>query len=332
MKFTSITNKNDINVAKALTTLDKELVDLGLGYDEIVESRGHLIGVNLEAYNLYQYYNKPGYEDCKNAEEILDKILQDTYVKIIHQDNKVIENLIKSWKEYDSYDTFETNIKYENVNNITQSKIYNALNTVLKYAREQKFHKETVQQLMDFLTKMKTHGVAAINLGYQVGNKYYEYLDSDKFGIISNDVFTVGNVISSTNASVFEEYKGYNYVFHKDIGKRGAPEIALAAFFKNADNGDVQIDIKLARNGYVTESDRYVGIIGYIKDIKSIIVKADTPVDTVAKQIAEIFNESAPKMYKLADNYPSLYTLKKFRTPLEEIKENLITEDYDQER
>lgn len=302
MKFTSTTNKDDINVAKALTTLDKELVDLGLGYDEIVESRGHLIGASLEVYNLYQYYNKPGYEDCKNDEEILDKILQDTYVKIIHQDNKAIENLIKSWQEYDSYDTFETNIKYENVNKITQSKIYNALNTVLKYAREQKFHKETVQQLMD--------------------------LDSDKFGIISNDVFTVGDVISSTNTS----YEGYNYVFHKDIGKCGAPEIALAAFFKNADNGDVQIDIKLARNGYVTESDYYVGIVGYIKDIKSIMVKAETPVDTVAKQIAEIFNDSAPKMYKLADNYPSLYTLKKFRTPLEEIKENLITEDFDQER
>lgn len=328
MKFTSTTNKDDINVAKALTTLDKELVDLGLGYDEIVESRGHLIGESLEVYNLYQYYNKPGYENCKNDEEILDKILQDTYVKIIHQDNKAIENLIKSWKEYDSYDTFETNIKYENVNKITQSKIYNALNTVLKYAREQKFHKEAVQPLMDFLTKMKTHGVAAINLGYQVGNKYYEYLDSDKFGIISNDVFTVGDVISSTNTS----YEGYNYVFHKDIGKCGAPEIALAAFFKNADNGDVQIDIKLARNGYVTESDYYVGIVGYIKDIKSIMVKAETPVDTVAKQIAEIFNDSAPKMYKLADNYPSLYTLKKFRTPLEEIKENLITEDFDQER
>lgn len=328
MKFTSTTNKDDINVAKALTTLDKELVDLELGYDEIVESRSHLIGESLEVYNLYQYYNKPGYENCKNDEEILDKILQDTYVKIIHQDNKAIENLIKSWQEYDSYDTFETNIKYENVNKITQSKIYNALNTVLKYAREQKFHKETVQQLMDFLTKIKTHGVAAINLGYQVGNKYYEYLDSDKFGIISNDVFTVGDVISSTNTS----YEGYNYVFHKDIGKCGAPEIALAAFFKNADNGDVQIDIKLARNGYVTESDYYVGIVGYIKDIKSIMVKAETPVDTVAKQIAEIFNDSAPKMYKLADNYPSLYTLKKFRTPLEEIKENLITEDFDQER
>lgn len=328
MQFTSTTNKDDINVAKALTALDKELVDLGLGYDEIVESRGHLIDESLEVYNLYQYYNKPGYENCKNDDEILDKILQDTYVKLIHQDNKAIENLIKSWQEYDSYDTFETNIKYENVNKITQSKIYNALNTVLKYAKEQKFHKEAVQPLMDFLTKMKTHGVAAINLGYQVGNKYYEYLDRDKFGVISNDVFTVGDVISYTKTS----YEGYNYVFHKDINKCGAPEIALAAFFKNADNGDVQIDIKLARNGYVTENERYIGIVGYIKDIKSIIVKVDTPVETVAKQIAELFNESATNMYKLADNYPSLYTLKKFCKPLEEIKENLITEDYDPER
>ena len=328
MQFTSTTNKDDINVAKALTALDKELVDLGLGYDEIVESRGHLIDESLEVYNLYQYYNKPGYENCKNDDEILDKILQDTYVKLIHQDNKAIENLIKSWQEYDSYDTFETNIKYENVNKITQSKIYNALNTVLKYAKEQKFHKEAVQPLMDFLTKMKTHGVAAINLGYQVGNKYYEYLDRDKFGVISNDVFTVGDVISYTKTS----YEGYNYVFHKDINKCGAPEIALAAFFKNADNGDVQIDIKLARNGYVTENERYIGIVGYIKDIKSIIVKVDTPVETVAKQIAELFNESATNMYKLADNYPSLYTLKKFCKTLEEIKENLITEDYDPER
>ena len=316
-------NKYD-SVVKALILLDKEQVDLGLGYDEIVDNRVALAKQNFGVYNLGDYHSNPKFKDCKDFDEVLDKILYGIYIKLLNTDSKEIAGIIDEWEENESYDTFETNIKYENVSKITQSKIYNALRTVLKYAKEQKFSKKTVYPLANFLTKMKMSGVASINLGYKVGNTYYSYLDSDKFGVISNDVFTVGNTITSSDVSLHKEYKGYSYVFHKDINKCGAPEVALAALFKNTDSGDVQIDIKLARNGYLSAAGSCVGTVGYIKDIDSITVNPVISAEAVAKRISEIFNSLVPKIYKLANNYQSLYSCKKFDKPLEEIKGRLI--------
>ncbi len=312
------------DVAKALTYLDKELIGMGDSYEEVVENRGCLVGQDLMLYSLDAYYDNPEYKNCKDDGEILDKILQGIYIKLVNDNSKEIANIIESWSEYDSYETFETNIKYENVSKITQSVIYKALYLVYKYAKEKKFSRKTVEPLKNFLTEIKRTGIASINLGYNVSNLYYRYLDSKVFGTISNDVFTVGDVITASDIDIHKEYKGYSYVFHKDISRCGAPELALAAFFKNTASGDVQIDIKLGRRGYLSESGYCVSIVGYIKDIKSTIVKADAQADSIARQIAKLFNELGPQLYKLADTYQSLYSSKEFNAPLEDISGPLV--------
>lgn len=317
-------NKYD-SVAKALILLDRERIDLGLGYDDIVNDRAAIAKQNFDIYNLGDYHSNPKFKDCKDFNEVLDKILYGIYIKLLNTDSKEIAGIIDEWEENKSYDTFETNIKYENVSKITQSKIYNALRAVLKYAKEQKFSKKTVYPLANFLTKMKMSGVASINLGYKVGNTYYSYLDSDKFGVISNDVFTVGNTITSSDVSLHKEYKGYSYVFHKDINKCGAPEVALTALFKNTDSNDVQIDIKLARRGYLSAAGSCVGIAAYIKDIDSITVNPLISAEVIAKNIANLFNGLVPKIYELANNYQSLYSCKKFEAPVEKIKGHLVS-------
>lgn len=315
-------NKYD-SMAKALVLLDKELINLGESYSEIVENRAILVKQNLTLWDLADYYDDPKYKSCKTDNEILDKILHGVYIELLNTDPKKIADIIGMWDEYECYDIFADNIKYENVKKITQSRIYNALGLVLKYAREQRFSRDTIQPLVNFLAKMKMSGVASINLGYKVGNSYYNYLDSDKFGVISNDSFTVGGVISSSDIVLHKEYKGYDYIFHKDIGKCGAPEIAIAALFKTLDNGDVQIDTKLARRGYLNERENSVGIVGYIKDVHSAVVKSNTPVDDLARQIANLFNSLVPKIYKIANNYQTLYSCKKFDKPLEVLNKKL---------
>lgn len=311
------------SVAKALVLLDKELINLGESYAEIVENRAILIRQSLTLWDLADYYDDPKYKNCKNDNEILDKILYGVYIELLNTNPKKVANIIEAWDEYESYDIFADNIKYENVKKITQSRIYNALGLVLKYAKEQKISKDIIQPLISFLAKMKMSGVASINIGYQVGNKYIAYLDSDKFGVVSNDSFTVGCAISPSDIALHKEYKGYDYVFHKDLGKCGAPEVAIAAFFKTLDNGDVQIDTKLARNGYLNERENSMGIVGYIKDVHSAVVKPNTPVDDLAKQIGNLFNNLVPKIYKIANNYQTLYSCKGFNKPLEVITTKL---------
>jgi hypothetical protein len=307
------------DVAKALVLLDKELLCMGDSYREVVENRAFDAGDDLQLWDLDEYYEKPEYKDCKDDDEILDRILYKTYIKLLNNKPIQVDTIIKMWNEYDSYDTFESNVKYENVSKITQSKIYQALFIVYKHAKEQKYTSVAVRPLGEFLSRIRRTGIASINMGYGVGNCYYRYLDSKLFGTISNDVFTVGHTITTLDVKEHKEYKGYSYVLHKDISRCGSPDIALAAMFKNTNDGNVQIDVKLARQGYLSESQHCVGLVGYIKNFDSIIVNPLISVEACAKKLANIFNMLAPKLYNIADDHQSLYFMKKHGAPLEQI-------------
>lgn len=314
-----INNDKYYDVAKALAFLDKELLTMGDSYAEIVENRAFDAGDNLTLWDLSDYYTNPEYSDCENGDEILDKILCKSYIKLLNKKPKEVDTIIAMWDEYDSYDVFEANIQYERVPKITQSKIYQSLFIVYKHAKEQKYTKDALIPLGDFLSKIKKTGVASINMGHGVGHCYYRYLNSDLFGTISNDVFTVGHTITASDVKEHKEYKGYDYILHKNINRCGAPDVAIAALFKNTTDGNIQIDVKLARQGYLSESQRCVGLVGYIKDFGSTVVKYDTPVEDCAKKLANLFNKLAPKLYSIADDNQSLYFMKKYGEPLEQI-------------
>lgn len=307
------------DVAKALVLLDKELLCMGGSYREVVESRTFDAEDDLQLWDLDEYYEKPEYKDCKDDDEILDRILYKTYIKLLNNKPIQVDTIIKIWGAFDYYDIFESNIQYERVSKITQSKIYQALFIVYKHAKKQKYTNVAVRPLGEFLSKIRRTGIASINMGYGVGNCYYRYLDSKLFGTISNDVFTVGHTITTLDVKEHKEYKGYSYILHKDISRCGSPDIALAALFKNTNDGNVQIDVKLARQGYLSESQHCVGLVGYIKDFGSTIVKYDMPVEECAKKLAHMFNMLAPKLYNIADDNQSLYFMKKYGAPLEQI-------------
>lgn len=311
-------------VAKALVVLNKELISMGESYVEIVESLSYYTENPLNLLYLDEYYDKPEYKGCKDEYDILDRISYKIFLELVNQKPTAVAEIIATWDEYDSYDTFKENLQYENVSKITQSKTYKALCIVYKHAKEQKYNKDAIKPLGEFLSKIKATGVASIRLGSGVGNTYYKYLDPKLFGTLSNDIFTVGHVITSSDIKELKEYSGYNYVLHKDINRCGAPQIALAAMFKNTDSGDVQIDIKLARRGYLVESSSCVGLVGYIKNLESIIVNPLTSVDVCAKKLATMFNLLAPKLYDISDANQSLYFMKKYGAPLEKISDTSV--------
>lgn len=296
-------------VAKALVLLDKELLNMGDEYKELVENRMYNAGMGLKSLDT----------NDKN----IDNLLYNAYMILLSKNPGKVDSIILLWDRHKSYDTFESNIQYERVSKITQSKIYKALFTVYKHAKEQKYSKVAIRPLEEFLSKIKTTGVASINMGYGVGHSYYNYLDSRLFGTITNSVFTVGHVITASDMSEHKEYKGYSYVLHKDINRCGSPDVALAALFKNTENGDVQIDIKLARQGYLSENQSCVGLVGYIKNLESTVVNPLISVEACAKKLATKFNMLAPKLYDIADDNQSLYFMKKYGAPLEQIGDTI---------
>ena len=290
------------DVAKALICLDKETINMGDSYEDCVCGR---------------YYQAFGKELNITRDTNLDDLMYKAFLKMTSNKPNEISDLIGYWEEYEHYDTFEHHIQYENVDSINKSNIYKALTLVYKYAKENKFKKEVIKPLYDFLTRIKTTGVASINMGYNVGHRYYTYLDKNIFGTISNDVFTVGHTITASDIKEHKEYKGYNYVFHKNINKCGAPEISIAAFFKNADAGQVQIDIKIERHGYKNPTRSCVGIAGYILDVCSLTLSSKSMIENSTMIIADKFNEIAPKLYDLADVHQSLYSSLGYESQIE---------------
>ena len=109
---TKNSNNQYHDVAKALVLLDKELLDMGDSYSEVVENRAFSAGTRLNLCDLNDYYEKAEYKDCIDDNEILDKILYKTYIKLLTNKPDKIENIISIWNEYDYYSTFEENIKY----------------------------------------------------------------------------------------------------------------------------------------------------------------------------------------------------------------------------
>lgn len=299
------------NVAKALILLDKEQIGMGDDYEEAVEN------IVYSAYNNSSEIDKLKSKYASNErEQELDKLAHKAYMHLLNNKPDQIEFILNSWTLY-SYDTFERHIQYENVNSISKSNIYKALSLVYKYTKENKLSKKVVEPLYKFLNRVKTTGVASINMGYTVGNNYYRYLDGNKFGTISNDVFTVGHTITASDTKEHKEYKGYNYVFHKDINKCGSPAISIAALFKNARDGNVQVDIKIERHGYKTPTRSCVGIAGYILNVESFVLYNDADKEDCARVVANKFNELAPKLYDLADVHQSLYSSLGYELPLE---------------
>lgn len=309
------------NVAKALVYLDKELLDMGDSYFCIVQARGEDAGISLIDYaELGTYYNKEEYKHCKNEEQLLDKILFNIHIKLLTNYPEKIATIIEIWNTADQYEIFEENLEYERASKLSQSKIYKSLCLVYKYAKEKKFSSDIVTPLEKFLKKLKDADMIAVTLGYAIGHRYSRYLKDSVFGTISNDVFTVGHKITTSDIREHKEYKGYSYILHKDINRCGAPEIALAALFKSIDTDNIQVDIKIARHGYVSE--HCVDIVGYIGDLASETISSENTEDNIdygAQIVAKYFNKLGTKLYDIADAYQTLYLAKELEAPLETI-------------
>ncbi|MBO5387545.1 MAG: hypothetical protein J6A59_05320 [Lachnospiraceae bacterium] len=300
------------NVAKAFVLIEKELLDMGDSYEEIVSCRtSDATGEYLDVYDMKQYYTNPEFSDCnEDKSKILDKLLYKAYLYALKNNVSMISDTLEGFETFGCYDRIESVIQYENASSINESKIYKALCIIYKYAKEHKLPKDVIEPLYRLLNKLKGTSIESINIGYNIGNIYYKYLNSELFGTISNDVFTVGNTITEYDIKEHKEYKGYNYVLHKDINKCGAPRISIAALFKNDDdNGRVRVDIKIGRYKCKTPDGGCVGIAGHILNVESFTLANDeSKMEDYAKAIASKFNRLAPKLYDLADVHQSLYS------------------------
>lgn len=305
-KSKNLDNIQVSELAKSFSFIDWVLIELGDSLEEVVTETCREADIEISTYT------EP---TVKNLLDISDK----AYQILIDRRPECLTNYMQYIVDEEYKCNSIKNYMYaECVNKLSESRVYKAIYEIYQYFknRDKKLAKKIKENIID---DMKTNGIASIKMGYEIGNDYFNYLDSSKFGTVSNDVFTVGHAISGSDIKEHKEYKGYNYVFHSDINKCGAPRISIAAFFKNADENNVRVDIKIERHGYLSESRGCVGIRGYILDVESFTLNKNTPKEENSKIIANKFNEIAPKLYDLADVHQSLYSNLDYNKQLEKV-------------
>ena len=297
------------DLAKAFTLLEWSYVDMGDAFKDSVEYLCDAAGMETDIWSMND--KKDLTVELNKAHQILlnenPSLLANRLKHLLTEEGEYYSNQIKDY------------MYSEGVSKLSDSKMYKAVYLIYKSFKDsdKKLAKIIKEELLD---DMKQNGIASIRLGYGIGHEYYRYLDGKLFGTISNDVFTVGHAITSSDIKEHKEYKGYSYVFHKDINKCGKPTISIAALFKNAEAGKVQVDLKIERHGYLNERQNCVGIRGYILDVETIILNIDTPNEINSKTIAKKFNELAPKLYDLADIHQSLYSNLGYNKSLEKVQ------------
>lgn len=294
-----------------------EALDMDDSYEEIVEVTCHSADLSFSAWDADDMVGAEGFEDCEAGYDVLEKMHRKALGITLDKKPKAVEDLVRYWIEDGYLDVFRANLKYEEALNIEETDIFKNLTSVLNYVKESDFDKEVADNFEGYVNSLKNIDFDAIRIGTEVANSYYAKLSSE-FGLTSNDVFTVGHVIQPREIDEFPCYEGHSYVFHKDVNRIGAPETSLATLVKT-DDDNVYFDISLERTGDLSESGCVVGIVGYIFDFCTLTFSKDTPIEDITQGVVEKYNELFYKLYDIANNYPTLYRIKPFDAPLENV-------------
>lgn len=278
-----------VKCAKAMIYIDKELMDMGDNFSEIVENVSITAGINIDTFGM--------------TENQLEKAFITAYIKIAREKPETIASFIKYRFEYGDDETLEENMKYEHVSDSRQSKIYKSMAIILTYLKAKKQSPDIISKIENFLNRIGGQNANTIEIAYKASHEYYKYLDNEQFGTVTNDFYTVGHKIKSSDIKEFKELKGYEYICHKDLNILNAPRFSIAMLFRSSGN-EVKVDFKFARQGYIGEHS--IGIVGYFMNITSVELLATESAEEMGKKIANVCNKIVPKMHKMVKEKPEL--------------------------
>lgn len=88
-------NKKYVEVAKAMVALEKCMLGMGDSYREIIENTAcTIMKRDLKLYDLDDYYSNSKYSDCKDDDEILDRVFLNLYTELAMKKPQAIADTI----------------------------------------------------------------------------------------------------------------------------------------------------------------------------------------------------------------------------------------------
>lgn len=266
--------------AKAVTYLDRELLDMGVSYEEIVDNICFDAGVAFDMDS----------EECEADENYLPRKSEEAYIILFTEKRGSYEDSICEYY-CDCKGALISNMKYENCTDVKAHPTYKALVDFYDYIEPldevycKQESKDNLKELIDFILSLD---VEVMSIGYRVSYEYWRHLDQTYY-FCSNTYYRVGDV------KVHEEDEESSlglYVAHapvRDGRKFGYADCGFAIAYKKKEGTIVACLYKQTR---VCFEDPY----GY-KDIHKEVTIDTSDIVGSAKSLAETINRLTIETY-----------------------------------
>lgn len=193
-------------IAKALTYIDMERLDMGDSHEEIVKFLCEKAGIEFdrEYADVDEYY----YE--KKSVEAYEKMLTDGSIQ------DLVESIID--EIYDYFDYLQSVMVYSKTKSadIKEHPTMKAIYAIDKYIQninnEDVCSKEHCSKMREIKEKLLSLDIELCYIGNALGQSYFRYLNPEYF-YHSNDAFTVGHILSEDEI----ERKLGVYTIHAEI-------------------------------------------------------------------------------------------------------------------
>lgn len=260
-------------VARALTYLDMERLDMGDDYSEVVEYLCETAGIDFDS-------------DCSDEDEnYYEKKSIEAYEQLI-RDGKImsmIESIVE--ENCDNYDRIRITMVYnaENPVEITEHPTVKAvcvINDFIQGLTDDSCSKEHRDNFSEMTNKLLAVDIKLCYFGNLTGHSFFRYLNPEYY-FISNDAYTVGHILDDED---LERELG-EYTIHASLlsSKRNTNGIHgfTVSFNRNEDD--------IIANIYTYACDDNSSGYKYQKTECSLVVDT-TDLEAFSKKLAEKIN------------------------------------------
>ena len=271
---------SDEQMAKMMTYIDKELIDMGDDYAEIVDNVASLAGLSESAYDL-----EDEHEQTK---------LEIKAIKILLKDKNKL-SFLSGFADYslENKNTIIREIKYHSDINkdLNKHPTILAINGIASYmnylVKQGNIPKDALDNILEIKNDLGKLELKACMLGYKIANTYFRSLDTSKLNVIGNTPPIIGDIITDEDEVEMNTFGFGKYLTHVDF--KGDSSRGLAAIFTQ-NNNNVEAHVYKYERQF---NGRFYGGYAYTSCNEKVQFTKEDDTDYCGKQLAQAMNKVA---------------------------------------
>ena len=266
--------------------LDKSLLGMGDSWHEVIENRCYEAGINIPYDASDAAYNK---------------YAKEAYCKIITT-RCLLEDFLKNWFEYGAAEMFEEQLEYERATDSTKTSVYKKLFVIYNIAKQiVKVSAPVIKQFEDCLATIRSHEMKGMRMISEIAHNYFRHLDKNKFGVITNSVYTVGHILTNAEIKENPRYANAAYVAHKNINLSNSGALDFEMLFSCVGKY-INVTINAVHQRYLGPS--CLGGLDFVCILSNLSLPLSNSVEENSITLANQLNSDVAKLQTLLTKHP----------------------------